>query len=228
MPSGLPEIFASIQGEGASAGLPSTFVRLAICNLQCSWCDTAYTWDWLRYDRRDQVIEREPDHVAAAVRELPPRNVVVTGGEPLLQRGRLEPLVHLLREDGYRIEVETNGTVPPGVLSGLVDQWNVSPKLRHSGNAGLRRIHQSALAAFMAESLTYLKFVVSDPADLAEIDEIAALAKAPPDRIILMPEGRTRQDLARRATWLAEAAVGRGNRFSTRLHVLLWGDQRGV
>ena len=135
MPDGAPEIFESIQGEGASAGVPSTFVRLAVCNLQCSWCDTAYTWDWKEYERANQVLQISAAAVVDAVAGRRPRNVVVTGGEPLAQRHALAGLMRALREHGYRIEVETNGTIPPGELTGLVDQWNVSPKLASSGNA---------------------------------------------------------------------------------------------
>jgi organic radical activating enzyme len=228
MPAGGPEIFASIQGEGASAGLPSTFVRLGICNLQCGWCDTAYTWDWRRYDRAAQLLELEPEQVAASVRVLPPRNVVITGGEPLLQRHGLRPLLELLRAEGYRIEFETNGTVPPGELSGLVDQWNVSPKLAHSGNEGLKRIRPGALRAFAAEPNSYLKFVVRAPADFVEVEEIASIAGMPRERVLIMPEGRTAAELTARSPALAAICAERGYRFTTRLHIFIWGDKRGV
>lgn len=228
MESGAPEIFASVQGEGASAGVPSTFVRLAVCNLQCSWCDTAYTWDWRRYSRDEQVMELDVAAVVAAVAALPPRNVVVTGGEPLLQRHRLAPLLRSLRNDGRRIEVETNGTIPPGELAGLVDQWNVSPKLRHSGNAGLRRINEPALRALLGQPNAYVKFVVASESDLAEVEEVVGASGARPEQVILMPEGQTAALLAARGAWIADACVARGYRFSTRLHVLLWGDRRGV
>ncbi|GIW18758.1 7-carboxy-7-deazaguanine synthase QueE [Tepidiforma sp.] len=227
-PEGGPEIFASIQGEGVSMGLPSTFVRLAICNLRCRWCDTAYTWDWARFERAASTLVLAADDVAEAVRALPPRNVVVTGGEPLLQRRQLVPLIAALRAEGYRFEVETNGTVGPGPLAGLIDQFNVSPKLAHSGNEGLRRIAPAALRELAATGRAWFKFVVAEPADLAEVREVCAAAEIAPGRVVLMPEGTSAAVLAERGRWLAELCARDGYRFSTRLHILLWGDRRGV
>ena len=228
MPGGDPEIFASVQGEGASAGRPSTFVRLAVCNLQCSWCDTAYTWDWTRYDRPDAILPMTPAAVADRVAQLPPRNTVITGGEPLLQRHRLAPLLRELHACGWRVEIETNGTVSPGPLADLVDQWNVSPKLANAGNAGLRPMRMATLRQFAGLESSWFKFVVTRPADVDEAAALAREAGMPPERVILMPEGRSPSDLAARSTWLAEACTALGFRFSTRLHVLLWGDRRGV
>jgi organic radical activating enzyme len=228
MAGGEPEIFASVQGEGASAGMASTFVRLAVCNLQCTWCDTAYTWDWTRYRRDEAIVRLTPEDVAGRVARLPARNVVVTGGEPLLQRHHLVPLLSDLRDRGWRIEVETNGTVTPGPLAGLVDQWNVSPKLSSAGNAGLRPLREAALHAFAALPNAWFKFVVSTPGDVDEAAAVAETAGMPASRVILMPEGRTPAELAARSEWLAEACAQRGFRFGTRLHVLIWGDRRGV
>lgn len=228
MGEGEPEIFASIQGEGLSAGLPSTFVRLALCNLRCAWCDTAYTWDWERYDRAAQTMPLAIESVLEIVRAKAPRNVVVTGGEPLLQRRQLLPFLSALAGEGYRIEVETNGTVAPGELTGLVDQWNVSPKLAHSGNAGLGRCEPAALRAFAACERANFKFVVQQPSDVDEVEHLAREYAIAPARILLMPEGRTAAELAARSGWVAEACAERGYRFTSRLHILIWGDKRGV
>ena len=227
MPNGEPEIFATIQGEGISAGEPSTFLRLAICNLACSWCDTAYTWDWKRFSRSEQVMEAEAEDLVTRIAALPPRNVVITGGEPLIQRRQLVPVAHELRARGLRISMETNGTIAPGPLTGLIDQYSVSPKLRSAGNEGLVTIRPEVLAEFGAMPNAFLKFVVTAPEDLEEAARIASTAGFPPARVILMPEGTTAAALNERGRWLAEACTERGYRFSTRLHVLLWGDARG-
>ncbi len=228
MADGQPEIFASIQGEGVSSGLPSTFLRLAICNLRCTWCDTAYTWDWERYDRTEQTMPLNIGEAHDAITALPPRNVVITGGEPLIQRRQLQPLVQGLKARGFRIEIETNGTVSPGELSGLVDQFNVSPKLAHSGNEGLIRIDPPVLREFAALGAANFKFVVQDEADLTEVEALRDQFAIAPGRVVLMPEGRAAAELTARSPWLAETCTQRGYRFSTRLHILIWGDRRGV
>lgn len=228
MDDGRPEIFASIQGEGVSAGMPSTFVRLAICNLQCRWCDTAYTWDWKRFDRTSSVMQLTPAAVVQAVANHGPRNVVITGGEPLVQRPALFEVVGALKAEGYRVEIETNGTIAPGQLADVIDQWNVSPKLASSGNEGLHRTREQAIESFARLPHAYFKFVVCGPADLEEVEALCASAGVPAERVLLMAEGRTPAEQIDRSPWVAEASLARGYRFSPRLHVLLWGDRRGT
>ena len=228
MADGRPEIFSSVQGEGLSAGVPSTFVRLATCNLRCSWCDTAYTWDWDRFDKSEQVLDSDAQSVVEAVARLAPQNVVITGGEPLIQRRQLVPLATELKTRGYRLEVETNGTISPAELGSLIDQWNVSPKLRHSGNEGLERLPETSLRDFAGRENANFKFVVQNESDLQEVEELRDRFAIPPSRVVLMPEGTTAAELNARSAWLAEACTQRGYRFSTRLHILIWGDKRGV
>lgn len=228
MADGKPEIFSSVQGEGVSTGLASTFVRLATCNLRCAWCDTAYTWDWSRFDRAEQVMELSVDAISEDVLAHAPRNVVITGGEPLIQRRQLLPLVSRLKTAGLRLEIETNGTIAPGELSEGVDQWNVSPKLRHAGNEGLDRLPSDVLRDFAARENAFFKFVVREESDLAEVEALREQYGIPPGRIVLMPEGTTAAQLNARSPWLAETCAQRGYRFSSRLHILIWGDKRGV
>ena len=228
MADGNPEIFSSVQGEGVSAGLPSTFVRLATCNLRCTWCDTAYTWDWSRFERAEQTIELSSDEVAEDVLSRAPRNVVITGGEPLIQRRQLLPLAARLKAEGLRLEVETNGTIAPGELGELIDQWNVSPKLSHAGNEGLDRLPEDVLREFAGRENAFFKFVVRDQSDLEEVEQVRRQFAIPAGRVVLMPEGTTAAELNARSPWLAEECTQRGYRFSSRLHILIWGDKRGV
>lgn len=229
-PGGEPEIFASLQGEGPTAGLPSVFVRLALCNLRCRWCDTAYTWDWERYDREMETVEVDLATAAGLVRDRAGetiRNVVLTGGEPLLQGEALAGLAGVLVGAGYRIEVETNGTLlPPAALARHVAQWNVSPKLASSGNPD-RREAPGVLEWFAARPEAWWKFVVVSPADVGEVRRLAGRYGVPPGRIFLVPEGTDAATLWERSGWLAAACRETGYRLGSRLHVLLWGNVRG-
>lgn len=231
MKSGAPEIFATVQGEGTSAGVPSVFVRLAECNLRCGWCDTKYTWDWSQYDRTAETIELSPDEVAAqvlALAEAGVKNAVFTGGEPLLQQDELVMLAQRLRQEGFRIEVETNGTVlPTEAFAATVDQWNVSPKLASSGNAERARHRPSVLQWFAARPNAYFKLVVTSEADTAEVDELVAALGVPPARIVLSPEGTDATTIAQRSRPLVDHCRTHGYRLGTRLHVFLWGSERG-
>jgi 7-carboxy-7-deazaguanine synthase len=124
------EIFYSIEGEGLRVGQPTTFVRLARCNLRCAFCDTEF----------DTYTEMNLEQIAAAVDAHPARWVCLTGGEPLGQN--IAPLARRLTGAGYRLHVETNGVVRPGPeLFELIEHWTVSPK-RHPIVDGFQRISE--------------------------------------------------------------------------------------
>jgi organic radical activating enzyme len=222
------ESFESVQGEGVSAGEPSVFLRLAHCNLRCNWCDTKYTWDFRAYRYEDEVrFERVVD-LAARLNAFSTRRLVLTGGEPLLQQAGVAQLFSLLGAD-FWVEVETNGTrVPEPALVERVDQWNVSPKLAHSGEPENKRIRPEALAAFLATGRAHLKLVVSSPGDAAEAEAIVAGAGWPRERVLWMAEGATRATLAERGPLVRAEALRRGFGYSPRLHVERWDGARGV
>jgi 7-carboxy-7-deazaguanine synthase len=97
------EIFWSLQGEGRNQGKPCQFIRLAGCNLHCSWCDTEYA--------RSGGREMSPDAILEQVWRKNPPYICITGGEPLLQAAELEPLLATLSRKGIIIDIETNGTI---------------------------------------------------------------------------------------------------------------------
>jgi len=224
-----PEIFLSIQGEGISQGTQSIFLRLALCNLACTWCDTKYTWDWDRHDYHKEVMELSNAQVSQRITKYACNHLVITGGEPLIQKRALEQLVHSLKTKGYSFEIETNGTILPGTaLEQNVDQWNVSPKLSNSGNGlNLRQIPK-ALVRFTELPNAYFKFVITAPEDIEEVRTLTRNYHLPANRIILMPEGTNAEDINERGRWIAQSCIDEGYRFTTRLHILLWGDNRGM
>lgn len=229
----LSEIFASVQGEGVSLGVPSVFVRLARCNLTCAWCDTAYTWDWERFDRAAEVREASiadvVDEIAAAA-GTGTRTAVITGGEPLLQQDAIAAIAAGLRarDPAWRFEVETNGTIAPvEAVRAAIDQWNVSPKLAGSGVKPTARLRAAPLAAFAAEPRATFKFVATGVDELAEIDALVAQYALAPARVVVMPEGTTPSAIRDGSLAIVDAVRARGYRLGTRLHVILWGSERG-
>ena len=145
-----------------------------------------------------------------------------------MQQKTLAPLAVSLKRQGFYCEVETNGTlVPQSQMVEAVAQWNVSPKLSNSGNDPARREVPDALKAFSGLDTAYFKFVLVQPADVDEVRVLVDRYDIPPQRVILMPEGVTPQAVQTRGKWVAKACSELGFRFSTRLHILLWGDERG-
>jgi 7-carboxy-7-deazaguanine synthase len=202
-------------------------VRLSRCNLACTWCDTAYTWRFTEFDRKANQITLSEADTAARIMALGGERLVITGGEPLLQGAQLARMVALL--NGHAVEIETNGTVAPhAALAPLVAQYNVSPKLKHSGNAVEIALLSERLMAWKNEPKAHFKFVISVPDDVAEVLSLQQTYAIPSERIQLMPEGTTSAAIRARSSWLAPLAHQHGFDCSDRLHIHLYGDTRGT
>ena len=221
----IAELFYSLQGEGALVGVPSVFIRTSGCNLRCSWCDTPYT-SW-----QPEGNEMALEQILREVRAYPARHVVVTGGEPMILPDAVA-LTERLRALGLHITIETAGTVFRPVACDLM---SISPKLSNSTPDGpwaaqhdRLRIQPEVLAELMGRYPYQLKFVIAQPGDMAEVRALLETLRAERERVILMPEGIDRDVLRERSLWLAEICKDEGFRFSPRLHVELYGNQRGV
>jgi 7-cyano-7-deazaguanosine (preQ0) biosynthesis protein QueE len=221
------EIFGpTFQGEGPSLGTLCAFLRLANCNLACTWCDTPYTWDWTAYDRQAEVTIRTIEEVVRSVVEIAAPMLVITGGEPLLQQRQLVRLAHSLPAS-LLIDIETNGTVAPRPeLMDRANRVSVSPKLANSGMELARRIRPPVLSEWTRYPQASFKFVVRDLDDLDEAGAIVDQYGLRP--VYIMPEGRSAEEVLSRGRELANDVAARGWHLTTRMHVLLWGDARGV
>lgn len=235
--NGGPEIFASVQGEGPSAGMPVAFMRLSRCNLACVWCDTAYTWHFegderphrggVTFARRANQVTLDEEEVAALILSLGQDRLVITGGEPLLQAPALVKLLDLLPD--IAVEIETNGTTKATPrLDIRIDQFNVSPKLAHSGNPANLALLPERLDAYATDPRAWFKFVIAQPADVEEVLALRDRYRFQADHVFLMPEGTDSETIRTREKWLAPLCLKHGFRLSDRLHIHLFGDTRGT
>lgn len=229
MSSALPvvEIFGpTLQGEGRVIGLKTMFVRLGGCDWSCSWCDSPFTW---RPGALAPLRRMEPAEIAAALQGLDPcPAVTLSGGNPALHD--CGPLLAALHGCGYRVHVETQGSRAPAWLS-AADSVTVSPKAPSSGMAP----DWDGLSATLAvASAPDLKVVVFDEADLAYARLVAE--RHPHVPLTLQVGNRVGADdegsLLRRLRWLSDRVIHDPGLTAVRvlpqLHVLLWGNRRGV
>lgn len=221
------EEFLTIQGEGASVGKLSYFIRLAGCNLRCSWCDSLHAVDPKQYlgKTSDFSATRIPDQATT---------VVITGGEPTLFDLQYMITEIKAKKSSFRIEVESNAT---RFLPELSEQvfWNLSPKLRSSNQptAAMNELRTRALTGWVTAIRTsklsnvIFKFVVASPDDKREVLEIVNTHEIPHELVYLMPEGRTAEQQLKTSDQVIALCKEHGFNFSPRLHVLLWNDERG-
>ena len=223
------EVFGpTVQGEGPHTGRVVGFLRLGLCNLSCTWCDTPYTWDRTRYDLDVEAPPVDVSDVADRVAALGLDTIVLTGGEPLVQQRAVADLFALLPD--IRWHVETNGTIAPTrTLIDAVEHWSVSPKLSNNeADPAKRRLHRSALAVLRDDTDATFKFVATSPGDVDEAADVAAEHGLPTDRVWIMPEGVTAETVVATHADIIDRVIAHRFHTTTRLHVLLWGDRRGV
>lgn len=241
-----PEIFYSIQGEGKSLGKPSIFIRLSLCNLYCVWCDTDYTWNWegtdfihskdknssyKKFIKEDCLIQIPNSAIIEELKKYNCNNVVVTGGEPMVQLKELTLLLKELKEskNSYYIEIETNGTLKPtGSIDALIDQYNVSVKLSNSKVKIEERYVEDAVLFFAGSDKSNFKFVIDSPDDLNETVELQTKYKIDSAKIYLMPQGTNPSQLNEKQQWLVEQCKKYGFNYTDRLHIRIYGNKRGV
>ncbi|MCG8295297.1 7-carboxy-7-deazaguanine synthase QueE [Pseudomonas entomophila] len=144
------EVFRTLQGEGPYSGVPSTFVRLSGCNLQCYWCDTQF--EAFRWSMTPQAIVEMIRGLEAPVPEL----VVLTGGEPFRQS--IAPLIQVFLDEGFKVQIETNGTIYQAIPTGQGVTVVCSPKT-------------PVLDLRMIEIITHYKYVLAH----GEVDEVDGL-----------------------------------------------------
>ncbi|NOR46350.1 MAG: 4Fe-4S cluster-binding domain-containing protein [Candidatus Delongbacteria bacterium] len=207
------EIFKSLQGESSYMGLPCVFVRLTGCNLRCDWCDTQYAYD--------EGTEYTAEALISIIEKFNVKLVEFTGGEPLLQKNKLIPIMeHLLSKD-YKILLETNGSIlvkdiPEEVVK-IIDI-----KLKGSGEGG----------TFLAKNLNLIrkkdeiKFVLSSIFDYNEMKDIIIKNHLEESKSILVSRvfGSEITD-----EQIAEKLLKDGLtvRYQIQLHKLIWGDKKG-
>ena len=195
--------------------------------MRCRWCDTPYT-SWEPEGERRPVAELVEGAVTSGV-----RHVVVTGGEPLLQR-EIGALTASLTAAGLHITVESAGTVDPPFHCDLL---SLSPKTANSDPADRHRDRHRRLRFDRAPAVRLLKrfpehqlkFVVEGAEDMPEILEmLAAIGQIEPARVLLMAQGRTVDEVTERAPAISALCLEHGFRYTPRLHLDLFGGGRGV
>lgn len=227
------EIYRSVQGEGTLLGVPTTFVRFFACNLRCSWCDTKYSWSVSEGGTWEELA---PQVITERVSALHARHVVLTGGEPTLQK-QLHTLARLLKSAGHHLTIETNATLFPESSVPLIDLWSLSPKLSSAGEGYLRYpMIESFLEALRPDQQQW-KFVVRDDTDEQQLRDLLSRYPVFAERklpIVLQPEGDSA--LPDYAAALDRLVKRVGDPFwenyyvrvLPQMHVLIWGRKRWV
>lgn len=220
----------TIQGENWS-GVPSTFLRLQGCTLECIWCDTLEVWRYGNPYTFDELFEMmESSGIMDKLKKG--QHLIITGGSPLKQQERLTKFIITLKNK-YNftpiIEIENECTILPSKeLSNLVTIWNNSPKLSNSGMKKISRYKPDILKHMANLNWSFFKFVISNEEDWNEIEKDFISLGIDKNQIVIMPEGQTREELQMHYEIVINIAIRENIRMCDRLHVTIWDKKTGV
>lgn len=217
-----------VHGQGAASGRRCSMIQLGGCNLACSWCDSAFTWDDSRFDLRRELANWSVPQIARQAMLCSPAAIVVSGGEPLLQQNSPAWPELLAALAAYEIGLETNGTIVPTQQTLRGVSWiTVSPKLAHSGDPAWARINGEVLVRWglLAQRLDIdFSFVVRDVSDIATVSALVRAHGLPESRVWISPEGTSASVVLARLQEISEPAMAAGFNVSPRLNALTsWG-----
>jgi len=207
----ITEIFLSLQGESASVGWPTVFVRLTGCPLRCQYCDTAYAFHGGAWHEQASVIEQVASHGVS--------HVCVTGGEPLAQKACF-PLLTALCDAGYIVSLET---------SGALDVSSVDPRvvkvldIKTPGSAEVSRNLWTNIQHLSAQD--QIKFVLCDRSDYDWARQILAEHDLAARCTVLFSPSQEQLPAGDLADWIIADKLP--VRFQLQLHKILWGGERG-
>ena len=207
------EIFNSIQGEGSHIGEPSTFIRTAGCNLNCPGCDSKYSWG--------TGIKMTISEILHEVGKYKTNNIVLTGGEPTIQLDTVD-LCSELHRAGYKVSVQTNGTNWTPLLS-IADCVMMDATPDHFILSRIQRLDHHH---------DEIKVLVGDESDLDFAHKVNTFASRYDILTIVQVkndfENDTRESLIAKYDWLSQQIFCEPVRILPQLHVLVWGNKRGV
>lgn len=223
------EIFLSTQGEGPNIGIPTLFIRLYGCNLNCSFCDSKYTWkntNEYKVMKISELIEETEKYKFT--------QICITGGEPMEQQAQLAYFIKSLHEKYKNVifNIETNATIFPYdinyVCYDFLDDiyFILSPKLNNANLSKKTLYTRDMMNEYKMYKNLYFKFV-ADEDNLIEILSFIKNMGISNKKVYIMPEGTDSETILKRMKILEEYCITNGFNLSTRLHVLLHENKRG-
>ncbi len=217
----ITEIFHSLQGETSLTGVPFAFIRLTGCNLRCRYCDSAYSFKGGKKMSIAAILDE--------VRPYKVRHVLLTGGEPLLQR-QAPALVDALRAEGYEVSIETHGEVSIAAVS---DRARIVMDIKTPGSGMCRGGWEKNLE--LLKPSDEIKFVICSPEDYLWARDIVRGGRLPVREILFSPVvpalGSPGVVPGVDPRWMAERILEDRLpvRLQLQLHKILWGaDRKGV